>query len=109
MEYLTLVGGDLRSHVSEVLGTTAPFFWSVIAPVFLAAVWIWALYALLQSWFGRSENGERGGSLPGKLFMTVFLLLVMVSAGTAFETLVLENPQVHSRLLATVLGLLKVG
>jgi hypothetical protein len=105
MEYLTLMGNDLKTSLSQSLGENAAFFWSVIAPVGLAIIWVGSLYALWESWFRNGEAKERGGGLLFKALFTFIMVGVVLAAGSAFEYLVLGEGMVHARLLGGVLDL----
>jgi hypothetical protein len=107
MEYLALVGGDLREFLSGFLGDTAPFFWSVVAPVFLAIFWLGGIYALWETWFRKPGEGNSSGGPVFKLFATVFLLALIVCSGAALEYLLLGNGHLHSRVLAGILDIVR--
>ena len=109
MEYLVLVGRDLKEVLSRSLGDTAPFFWSFVAPVVLAVLWVGAFYGLWESWFRRGDPGEDGGHLGFKLFFSVFLLSIILCSGASLEYLFLGDPWVHSRILSGILNAIRPG
>ena len=98
MEYLTLVGGDLRQHLSDMLGGTAPFFWSVIAPLVLVAFWLGGLYGLWETWFRRSDDVDGASGPVFKTLFSLFLATLVVCSGAALEHLVLGDGHFHSRI-----------
>lgn len=107
MEYLALMGGDLKSTLSASLGQHAAFFWGVIAPAGLLLIWAGSLYALWESWFRDSGMKETRGSLILKLLFTVMMISLMLISGTALEYLVFGGGLAHARVLGGVVNLLR--
>ena len=106
MEYLALLGGALRTSLSDSLGDWAPFFWSTAAPVGLAIVWLGGIYALWQSW-SPAGSGEEGGGLFFRIFFGVFMIALILCAGAGFEHLVLGDGLIHARILGGVIDIIK--
>ena len=107
MEYMILVGGELRSSLSQSLGEWAPFFWSAVAPIGLAILWLGGIYALWQSWFPGSSDEETGGGLIFRLFFSFFIVAMILCAGAGFEHLVLGDGFIHARILGSVIDIIK--
>jgi len=105
MEYLVLAGSELQASLSQSLGEYAPFFWSVIAPVGLAILWLGSVYALWESWFRQGSEEERGGSLVFKLLFTLVMVALVLCSGAGLEFLLLGDGHVQARVLAGVLNL----
>ena len=107
MEYLALVGGDMRNFLSGFLGDTAPFFWSVVAPIFLALFWFGGLFALWETWFHKKSDVESSSGVIFKLFVSLFLISLVVCSGAALEHLLLGEGHIHSRLLGGLVDLVR--
>ncbi|MBT8398702.1 MAG: hypothetical protein HKO65_04500 [Gemmatimonadetes bacterium] len=107
MEYLTLVGGELRSSLSQSLGDWAPFFWSAAAPILLAIFWLGGIYILWQSWLPNSSVEETGGGLLFRLFFSFFIVAMILCAGAGFEHLVLGEGLIHARVLGGVIDVIR--
>jgi hypothetical protein len=109
MEYLVLAGSDIKAGLSQTLGEFAPFFWSVLAPIGLAVLWLWSLYALWGTW-RREGGGEelRGGFFP-RLLVSLLLVAMIMGAGTALEYLLLGEGLIHARVLGGVVDLFGVS
>jgi hypothetical protein len=105
MEYLVLAGSDIKAGLSPTLGEFAPFFWSVLAPIGLALLWLWSLHALWGTW-RREGGGEelRGGVVP-RLLVSLALVARILGAGTALEYLLLGDGLVHARILGGAVDL----
>jgi hypothetical protein len=109
MEYLVLAGSDIKAGLSQTLGEFAPFFWSVLAPIGLTVLWVWSLWALWGTW-RREGGGEelRGGFVP-RLLVSLFLVAMIMGAGTTLEYLLLGDGFVHARILGGVVELFGVS
>jgi hypothetical protein len=103
MEYLVLAGSELQASLSQSLGEYGPFFWSVIAPVGLAILWLGGLYTLWESWFGQGSEKESGGSLVFKLLFSLIIVTLVLCSGAGLEFLLLGDGYLQSRVLAGVL------
>jgi hypothetical protein len=107
MEYLVLVGGDLRGSLSNSLGDFAPFFWSVVVPVGLAIIWLGGLYALWETWFRHGGADDTGGGGFFKVFFSLFMVTLILCAGAGLEFLVLGEAHMQSRILAGMVDLIR--
>jgi hypothetical protein len=107
MEYLVLVGTDIKLILSKSLGETAPFFWSFVAPVVLALFWAGGLYGLWEAWFRRGEPGEAGGRLGLRLLFSLLLISLVLCSGAGLEYLLLGHPLIHSRVLGGLFDVLR--
>jgi len=104
MEYLVLAGNELQASLSQSLGEYAPFFWSVIAPVGLAILWLGGVYTLWESWFRQGSGEERGGNLVLKLLFSLVIVTLVLCSGAGLEFLLLGDGHLQSRVLAGLLN-----
>jgi hypothetical protein len=107
MEYLVLVGTDLKLILSRSLGETAPFFWSYVAPVVLALLWAGGLYGLWENWFRKGEAGKEEGRILVKLGFSLLLVSMVLCSGAALEHLVFGDPLIHSQVLGRLIEVLR--
>jgi len=108
MEYLVLAGGDLKESLTQKLGEFAPVFWGVLAPLALGLLWLGAAHALWNTWARRESEEQGQGGLPARLFVSLFLVGVILGSGTGLEFLLLGGGYVHARLLSGVLSLAQI-
>ena len=107
MEYLALMGQDLRASLSPTLGQHAAFFWSVVAPIGLALIWVGCVFALWETWFRNGDAKETGSTITFRLFFTVMMSFVVLASGSALEYLLLGGGLVHARVLGGVVDLFR--
>jgi len=107
MEYLALMGNDLRSSLSPALGQHAAFFWSVIAPVGLALIWVGSVFALWETWFRSGDGKASSAGLLLKFFFTVGMVLAILASGSALEYLIFDGGMVHARILGSLVDFIR--
>lgn len=105
MEYLILAGRDLKSSLSGSLGDFSPFFWSIVAPIGLAILWIGSIYALWEVWFRGGAEGGSGSSLFVKVFFSFLMLAAILASGAGLEYLLLGDGVVHAQILGALIEL----
>ncbi|MFH1763134.1 MAG: hypothetical protein ABIF09_02980 [Gemmatimonadota bacterium] len=109
MEYLVLAGSDLQATLAQTLGEYAPFFWSVIAPVGLAILWLGGIYVLFETLFRGGNEEDTGGSFLFKLVFGLVTITIILCAGAGLEFLVLGEGHVQASILAGVVDLVRGG
>lgn len=105
MEYLILTGRDLKSSMAGTLGDFSPFFWSVVAPIGLAFLWLGSIYALWETWIRGGSEPTSGAHLFSKLVFSIFMIAVLLASGTALEYLVLGHGVAHAPILGAFVDL----
>jgi len=102
-----LLGQDLRASLAPTLGQHAAFFWSVVAPIGLALIWVASVFALWETWFRNGNTKESGSTVTFKLFFTVMMSFMILASGSALEYLLLGGGLVHARVLGGVVNLIR--